>query len=55
MRDLPSVETHLLDTGHFALETHGGEIASRIEKFFVPMVDNHRLRAADYRSTERPQ
>jgi pimeloyl-ACP methyl ester carboxylesterase len=32
-QDLPNVETHLLDTGHFALETHGEEIASRIEKF----------------------
>jgi pimeloyl-ACP methyl ester carboxylesterase len=30
-RDLKNVETHLLDTGHFALETHGEEIASRIE------------------------
>ncbi|CAN5453288.1 alpha/beta hydrolase [soil metagenome] len=34
-RDLPNVETHLLDTGHFALETHGEEIADRIEKFFA--------------------
>jgi pimeloyl-ACP methyl ester carboxylesterase len=34
-RDLPNVETHLLDTGHFALETHGEEIASRIGKFFA--------------------
>jgi len=34
-RDLPNVETHLLDTGHFALETHCEEIASRIEKFFA--------------------
>jgi pimeloyl-ACP methyl ester carboxylesterase len=34
-RDLSNVETHLLDTGHFALETHGEEIASRIEKFFA--------------------
>jgi len=33
-RDLPNVQTHLLDTGHFALETHGEEIASRIERFF---------------------
>ncbi len=33
-RDLRNVETHLLDTGHFALETHGEEIASRIEEFF---------------------
>jgi pimeloyl-ACP methyl ester carboxylesterase len=32
-RDLQNVETHLLDTGHFALETHGEEIASRIEEF----------------------
>jgi pimeloyl-ACP methyl ester carboxylesterase len=33
-RDLKTVETHLLDTGHFALETHGEEVASRIETFF---------------------
>ena len=32
-RDLKNVETHLLDTGHFALETHGEEIAGRIEEF----------------------
>jgi pimeloyl-ACP methyl ester carboxylesterase len=32
-RDLRNVETHLLDTGHFALETHGEEIATRIEEF----------------------
>jgi pimeloyl-ACP methyl ester carboxylesterase len=32
-RDLPNVETHMLDTGHFALETHGEEIATRIEDF----------------------
>jgi pimeloyl-ACP methyl ester carboxylesterase len=32
-RDLKNLETHLLDTGHFALETHGEEIASRIETF----------------------
>ena len=35
-RDLPNVETHLLDTGHFALETHGEEIAERIEQFLAP-------------------
>lgn len=33
-RDLSNVETHLLDTGHFALETHVKEIASRIKDFF---------------------
>lgn len=32
-RDLRNVETHLLDTGHFAIETHGEEIASRMEEF----------------------
>ncbi|MCU1275634.1 MAG: Alpha/beta hydrolase [Bryobacterales bacterium] len=32
-RDLKNLETHLLDTGHFALETHGQEIANRIEQF----------------------
>ena len=34
-RDLKNLETHLLDTGHFALETHGEEIASRIEAFLL--------------------
>ena len=32
--DLSNVETHLLDTGHFALETHCEEVAARIESFF---------------------
>src|SRR6516225_12277404 len=32
-RDLKNLETHLLDTGHFALETHAEEIASLIETF----------------------
>ena len=34
-RDLKNIETHLLDTGHFALETHGEKIASRIETFLA--------------------
>ncbi|MBB6144371.1 pimeloyl-ACP methyl ester carboxylesterase [Silvibacterium bohemicum] len=34
-RDLPKVETHILETGHFALETHGEEIATRILEFFA--------------------
>ena len=34
-RDLKDVETHMLDTGHFALETHGEEIAGRIEEFLL--------------------
>ena len=32
-RDIPDVDVRLLDTGHFALETHAGEIASAIRGF----------------------
>lgn len=32
-RDLPSAEVHLLDTGHFALETHATEISELIHEF----------------------
>ena len=32
-RDLPDVEIHLLDAGHFALETHGLEMARLIRDF----------------------
>ncbi|TYB48005.1 alpha/beta fold hydrolase [Actinomadura chibensis] len=32
-RDLPDAELHLLDAGHFALETHGREIAALIRGF----------------------
>jgi pimeloyl-ACP methyl ester carboxylesterase len=32
-RDIPDAEIHLLDTGHFALETHGPEIAKLMRKF----------------------
>ncbi|WP_407440915.1 hypothetical protein [Rhodococcus sp. (in: high G+C Gram-positive bacteria)] len=31
--DLPDAEIHLLDTGHFALETHGEEIADLVRDF----------------------
>lgn len=34
-RDLPKAEIHLLDTGHFALETHGAEMAQRIRAFLA--------------------
>ena len=40
-RDLKNVETYMLDTGHFALETHGEEIAGHIEEF---MPRQHRKR-----------
>ena len=32
-RDMPKAEVHLLDTGHFALETHASEIAGLIRDF----------------------
>ena len=32
-RDNPDAEIHFYDTGHFALETHAGEIASAIREF----------------------
>jgi pimeloyl-ACP methyl ester carboxylesterase len=33
LRDLPNAELHLLDTGHFALEDKGTEIAQRMLDF----------------------
>lgn len=33
-RDIPGADVQLLDTGHFALETHAGQIATAIRKFF---------------------
>jgi len=32
-RDLPDAEVHLLDTGHFVLETHGPEVATLMRDF----------------------
>ncbi|HEX4853578.1 alpha/beta hydrolase [Arenimonas sp.] len=32
-RDNPKAEVRFLDTGHFAIETHGGEIATRMLEF----------------------
>ena len=33
-RDLPNAELHLIESGHFALEDHAGEIAAHIRGFF---------------------
>ena len=33
MRDIPGAIVHFFDTGHFALETHAGEIAGSIRGF----------------------
>jgi pimeloyl-ACP methyl ester carboxylesterase len=37
-RDLPGAEIHLLDTGHFALETHSEEIAKLILGFLARVI-----------------
>jgi pimeloyl-ACP methyl ester carboxylesterase len=34
-RDLPQADVRLLDTGHFALETHAAEIATAIREFLT--------------------
>jgi pimeloyl-ACP methyl ester carboxylesterase len=34
-RDIPAAEVRLLDTGHFALETHADEIAAAIREFLT--------------------
>lgn len=36
-RDLPDAEIHLLDTGHFALETHGSDIVALIKNFLAKL------------------
>jgi pimeloyl-ACP methyl ester carboxylesterase len=38
-RDNPNAEVHLLDTGHFAIETHGREIAERMLDFLGRHLD----------------
>ncbi len=38
-RDLPEAEIVLLDTGHFALETHAAEIGEAIQRFLVAHAD----------------
>jgi pimeloyl-ACP methyl ester carboxylesterase len=37
-RDLPKVEIHMIDTGHFALETNGAEIATFMREFLGRVV-----------------
>lgn len=39
-RDLKDLEYHLIDTGHFALESHGQEIAGLIRSFLKRKVDS---------------
>jgi len=37
-RDLKTIETHLIDTGHFALEEDGALIAWHIRRFLIDHV-----------------
>ena len=39
LRDLPDAELHMLDTGHFALETHSSEIAALILDFMKRRIE----------------
>ncbi len=39
-RDLKTLDFHLLDAGHFALETNGDEIARLIRDFLAKHVDH---------------
>ncbi len=49
-RDLKNVETHLLDTGHFALEEEGGQIAQLILDFLGRNLSlTHHNTAAEHR------
>jgi len=45
-RDLKDLEYHLIDTGHFALETHGQEIADLIRSFLKRKVDSPSVAAS---------
>lgn len=44
-RDLKDLEYHLIDTGHFALETHGQEIADLMREFLNRKVGSAPLAA----------
>ena len=43
LRDIPDAELHLLDAGHFALETHGAEIARLMLDFLHRRVPGNKL------------
>lgn len=41
-RDLPDAQIHLLDTGHFALETHLPEITELVRQFLREAIGDRR-------------
>ena len=50
-RDLPDAEIHFLHTGHFALETHGEEIAASMRDFLARRLQVDRRPATTARSS----
>ncbi|MGR3621056.1 alpha/beta fold hydrolase [Pseudophaeobacter sp.] len=40
LRDLPNAEMHLIDAGHFILESHGPEVAGLIRSFLADSLTN---------------
>jgi surfactin synthase thioesterase subunit len=36
MQDLPRMEAHILDGGHFLLETHAAPVAALMKDFVAP-------------------
>ena len=51
-RDIPNAEVHLLDTGHFALETHVDEIATLIRDFLSRKLRHSTVTPAPQRTVE---
>jgi pimeloyl-ACP methyl ester carboxylesterase len=52
-RDNPHAKIHLLDTGHFALETHVSEIAAAIRRFLGRVIDKSSVELSDARRRGR--
>jgi pimeloyl-ACP methyl ester carboxylesterase len=52
-RDLPDAEIHFLHTGHFALETHGEEIAASMRDFLARRLQADRRPASVARSARQ--
>jgi pimeloyl-ACP methyl ester carboxylesterase len=44
-KDLPDADIRFLDTGHFATETHGVEIATAMKEFFAGVAGRERMAA----------
>jgi pimeloyl-ACP methyl ester carboxylesterase len=54
-RDNPQAEVHFLDTGHFAIETHGNEIAARMLAFLARHVPAPARDPARVQDSKKPQ